>query len=983
MGRLKIVITVSFFILIINSACFRESTVEQAPTTTTQTTQENSQSLATGTEALGEIGDFSLESANIQIAINGNLEDVDRSWFLEKNAGSIFDISTRFESTINRQLFSRNDDGINQLTQGVNMNRRTLVSYDSVTVNPIDRNIATLVMTGKVFDMDGSLEAAGAIVDSQTRVVANCEVETILEVRNDIPNPNNAELDFIVFFLSMTTVVRNTGDTPLPIYTVNDIVVTPYQSYQTFVPYPDWGFAIPDRQPGQHAYPPYLQLQPRQLSTAHYGFTSRIDGVLMTDREILPDDGMDINYVGKISRSDRTLAAGDAMTFVRECFAVNGANSASNSFISIENTYGSFIDLLQLAPMEEDTYARVGVLSMSTITNFDQDGTLTVEYIDGDLRYYNGSGYVPLEDGRTFPIFGSSPIFTRYNNIRVPPGTYRILAKMTNGDAIIQDSFTTTTTNDDGETVTVENAILVPENDTLSLAGLTVSSSLHAVLRTRTIDQDGRIIFSRGTLSTADGANNIIFGQFPDNSQGRMFYSNMVTENTILLPEGDYILSMGHGPRFSLNSPTINVGTRIPDPDAPEQFIFSAEPSMIDYTLTEQVPLDGYLSADFDARTDNDPLGQVNVQDMIHFAHAEDIDVFFAADSRNLSEVELEYRIIALGLGPFSQEDLSNNVNSFFDEVAVSNAIATLGRSYQAPKKLGRFAMFNLPRDDAEQTFTVPAFESDPAGFYDRVREENANVVIQISRPRNPSGLEAGFFTAMAEIAGLPAGTPIPGDSSVYQTTAQTGSMTRWIDFDLLQLLSGNRYEEYLLSRQDWFGLLNAGIFKPVTGGSLPSETKDIALGTVRTYIATPNTALRDNELAEFWDAAKAGNSFTTNGPVIEANINGSSYGETTTQSGTVTLDLKVSAADWIPVDEVRIVVDGVVQDIAISLNQESVVRYEGQIQLELAPGSHWVVIEAGAALNTLTDGQDPGRQFWRAYPGHKPVAFTNPIFIQ
>ena len=975
-------VCVIFLALLSSIACFRDSTFEQTPVTTTVSTEENKTSLPTGTDAVGQVGDYILEGNNLHAVINGNLEDTGRAWFLGKNAGSIWDLSTKFEG-ISRELFSRNDDGLQQMTQGVNMNRHTIASYDRIQINQTEREVATLAMSGKIYDLDGSLEAAGAAVDTTTRALLNCTIETVLEVRNTIADPNNPENDVTAFFLSLTTVVTNTGDTPLPIYTVNDVFVTQHRAYNLFVPYPDWGFERPERGPGQHAYPPYLQFQPRQLNTAHYGFTSRTDGVLMADEELSPEDQIDITYAGKPSLPDRTLAPGDAMTFVRECFPLNGLSSGTETFLAIESAYGVLVNLLRLNPMPGDLYAETGSLQLNLSTNLDQDGKFIIELFNDDVSYFNGSGYVPLEEGRFFPIFGSNPVFTQYAAIRLPARQVRFISDLANGNPVVVETRIEASTDADGNVTTTEVPIFVEPDVSAVLQGVALSDKRHSSVSVRVVDEQSRIIFGHGILEKTDDDDVVILGELPDHTQGQVFYIDSRASNTFVLPEGKYLMSVSHGPLFGLNSPEIEVATRVQPGSDPEVLVFSAQPSSINYTLTQQITLPDYWAADFDVRSDNDPLGTVNLRDMIRFAYSEDLDVFFAADSRNPSEIEVDFLNVAMGVASLDLTDLDQEINSFFDEVGVSPAIATYGRSRQEPKKLGRFALFNLPRREEELEFKIPAFEEDPAGFYDRVREENPNVLIQVSRPRHASGPESGLFTAMAIKAGLDAATPLPGDSAVYQITAETGSDTRWIDFDLLQLLSGNAYGEYLVSRQDWFGLLNAGIFKPVTGGTQPGEVKDLPLGTVRSYVRVGQQSLRDNDLQTFWEAAKDGHSFVTNGPIIEASINNASYGETTSASGTAVLNLKVSAADWVPVDEIRIIVDGVVQDVDLTINEESGVRFEGQITLDLPEGAdHWVVVEAGATLANLQAGVQAGRQYRRAYPGHQPVAFTNPIFI-
>ena len=124
---------------------------------------------------------------------------------------------------------------------------------------------------------------------------------------------------------------------------------------------------------------------------------------------------------------------------------------------------------------------------------------------------------------------------------------------------------------------------------------------------------------------------------------------------------------------------------------------------------------------------------------------------------------------------------------------------------------------------------------------------------------------------------------------------------------------------------------------------------------------------------------------FVSNGPLIEANINNQTYGQTTSSAGSeVTVNVKISAAPWVPVEELRVVVDGQVAHVEDLSGNSELVRFEGPLTLTLPSDrqNHFVVIEAGASLQRLAAGESETGVFGTVMGGHLPLAFTNPIFV-
>ena len=99
----------------------------------------------------------------------------------------------------------------------------------------------------------------------------------------------------------------------------------------------------------------------------------------------------------------------------------------------------------------------------------------------------------------------------------------------------------------------------------------------------------------------------------------------------------------------------------------------------------------------------------------------------------------------------------------------------------------------------------------------------------------------------------------------------------------------------------------------------------------------------------------RAGRSFTTNGPLIAAfRVDGARMGElVSAPDGEVTLELAVAAAPWVPVEEVRVLVNGeIARRITGLAGPESPLRLQLSEPLRLA-GDAFVTVEAGAPLDT------------------------------
>jgi len=272
-----------------------------------------------------------------------------------------------------------------------------------------------------------------------------------------------------------------------------------------------------------------------------------------------------------------------------------------------------------------------------------------------------------------------------------------------------------------------------------------------------------------------------------------------------------------------------------------------------------------------------------------------------------------------------------------------------------------------------------------------------------LNRPRGPEGL----FTQKAfdPTQPLPAWWQTPGAFSLGKKQG---------DFDALELLNASSWDpshpdawfsEFQALRKDWFSILNQQAptsFTKALGLSSAVYSVDTSVGMARTYVKAQSLAL-DNltgfyqgDLSKVQTALNKGALVASTGPLVDATLsaNGKSAGPGELLDGpnaSVTLTVKLFAAqDWVPVDELRVVINGVTTVLDINELQPLPVddaNYDwrlrqGTFVLNLpATKDAWVVVEAGVPLGT-TGAYLPGTAWDKIMHGIYPVAVSNPIFV-
>ena len=269
------------------------------------------------------------------------------------------------------------------------------------------------------------------------------------------------------------------------------------------------------------------------------------------------------------------------------------------------------------------------------------------------------------------------------------------------------------------------------------------------------------------------------------------------------------------------------------------------------------------------------------------------------------------------------------------------------------------------------------------------------------NRPRGPQGL----FTAHPVVAGTALGT---GGNSWWDNTDALANGHRIGDFDAIELLRGEGcnpadpsawFTEFKSVRTDWFNLLNLETpvkFTKGLGLSSGVYSLDTPVGLARTYLKLGGAGVYQPDLSPVAAALSSGAAVASTGPLVDAAIGATGPGGLVGGPiASVQLTVNLWAATWVPIDEVRVVVNGAVAATAAfgtnpaaggwTADPADARHWSQTFNLPMSGltggKDGWVVVEAGVPLST-TGAYAVGTPWNKVMKGIYPVAVTNPIFV-
>ncbi|MFT5572621.1 MAG: hypothetical protein ACI9FR_001545 [Cryomorphaceae bacterium] len=264
------------------------------------------------------------------------------------------------------------------------------------------------------------------------------------------------------------------------------------------------------------------------------------------------------------------------------------------------------------------------------------------------------------------------------------------------------------------------------------------------------------------------------------------------------------------------------------------------------------------------------------------------------------------------------------------------------------------------------------------------VRQISPNVLVQLNHPRQSDRLSGELPDNWREMIDAgdyfehmgPAGHPYQPDKPLHsepnnvllEADPQTG--VRDLDFDLIEVINagGPDHESRLRAvRKDWLSLVKQGERKVATANS-DSHMSAHQVAVPRTMVSVIGDSVASFSEAEFIESLRAGNAYGTTGPMIEIDLSGKHMGETFSgERGQ--LKMKITSADWISVDLLKVQVNG-----------ETISEYQLTDQ---AINELLIPISFNKDSFVTIEASGPTTQAYRdVYPDISPYAFTNAIFV-
>lgn len=358
------------------------------------------------------------------------------------------------------------------------------------------------------------------------------------------------------------------------------------------------------------------------------------------------------------------------------------------------------------------------------------------------------------------------------------------------------------------------------------------------------------------------------------------------------------------------------------------------------------------------------------------------------------------------------------------DRVRVLPGVETTGQilflrppGSDLPKVIGHYNFWPLRHDRALPRNGAPDDErQEPGALFDRMQEYyDGTGVAQLNHPFADSelGRDQGYLAAIGydPRVAVPAA---PDDTAAGQLPRRPNGGRANLDHHAQEVMNGHDPEQHLRYRAGWFSFLSQGILRAGTANSDSHTLAVEVLGYPRNLVFGGH-ALASFDPERFDADVRAGHMVGTNGPVLTACVRvgsgecrGPSLEAFAAEPGAV-LRVRVAAAPWIPVEEVRFVVNGTVRRTSAvpagpkePFGAGGTLRFEATTALsELlneVSGDAWLVVEAGAALPAHTVGDDglpklsgkleaptekqPAFHFDAIVPGALPTAFTNPFVL-
>ncbi|MGI9592538.1 MAG: CehA/McbA family metallohydrolase, partial [Myxococcota bacterium] len=871
-------------------------------------------------DAIGGIGDWYLANDRIEVIV----DDPGRRHSAVNHGGTLVDAGVRSV---------RGEDQLGRIFPLLNLDQRVQPRFDAARaeLDPAGR-YARIVVSGRrgldVIARDGTFPDALNPLIPAPEDVAHVHPETVYEVRPGEP------------FVRITTTLRNEGEDDAPLFVYGDIWMRGGRSMRAFV--------------GD-------TLSPQQTTGfEHAGF----------DRDA-------ILRPGSAMASSTFVAMAGLPPFPPVAYAIAAPERAARGRRQFGLT-GEHITLMN-AFVSDDGWQEVGLARVAGATF----GAIPAgeSFVFGRRFYVSAGGDVASLTDEIFPALGFASAESGIQGRVEPPGTRAsVLIESDSGHPVTQARVAPS-----GRYRAVvppgRYALVIrAEHEEPRRVAVTVSGSGFAEAPTQAYHTPARLEIPRafrdggpGRLVVVgiDGTPNPVFQpELVDfriagrrtasgtETRSLAFVGGPADPRSVLLPPGRYRIVASRGPEFAVDEAVVELA----DPGASLRL----EP----FEVPRVIALPGRVSADLHVHAEaSDDSGMDNRARLAGYV-AEHVDVMVTTDHDHLGW--FEPALDALGV----RERI---------RVVQGVEVTSSAPSALAPWTIGHHNAWPVPyRPLAHRKGAPPSQGLGVADLYALLRREYGARVVQLNHALDAeAGVNGEGLLNHLGTVGESYDPSRPIDTWPNRVLLETAAdgVTRAVDFDAMEVMNGNKFGEYQLLREAWYSLLRQGLRPTATGNSDTHGPGQVA-AYPRNYVK-----LAGDRGAEALDAAiREGRLFATTGPLITRfEAGGGSMGDLIPAvDGTVALRVAVAAAPWVPVDEVRVLVDGELARRFRDLRSTAQgLRLDERLELTVRRDA-FLTVEAGVPLETdrrrwLAEHEGP---YAIVASGFVPQAISNPIWL-
>jgi hypothetical protein len=466
--------------------------------------------------------------------------------------------------------------------------------------------------------------------------------------------------------------------------------------------------------------------------------------------------------------------------------------------------------------------------------------------------------------------------------------------------------------------------------------------------------------------------------------------------------------------------------------DAKSVTISPGATTAVTFGIKRVVNTTGFVSADFHVHSAKSFDSSVPMSDRLVSFMAEGVDVLVSTDHSHVTDyaplvsslgASSEIRTIVgeelTGGSPVPADATQGGIEAFPEGIghwnawplavipenrrngAPQNEFITPGTAIDRLRGMDSLAAIGKTPDTADVVDWVTAIGIGDATGDDEVvmlnhpRAGFAGLVVigMLNGLNNPGGAPPGGYDPTLPITASPNNLLLTPSLYNAAVIGLGGTDTTALSFDAMEVMNGSGIGRFLDVRDDWCSLLKQGIHKT---GTAVSDSHRLILenaGFARSFVASSTddpAAIDEDELTANVKSMKL---IGTSGPFIRFSITDDGgtnvgLGETAVVTGNkVVLKIRVEAAPWIPVQEVRMYRN--CQQIASIWMQSSKVlgrvqRFNRSVPLEVDSEDAFFHVEAGILVDVIGNPKSPGLlgTMQTIEPGVEPFGFTNPIFV-